>query len=187
LTETELIHALHSRQEDGFRILVERYKDRMYNTLFGLLQNETDAEDLVQDVFIKVFEKIHSYKGEAALGTWIYRIAVTHSLDFLRRKSRKKRNGLLRWFGNNEGEEIDTPEFNHPGVLAENKERAAHLFKAMQRLPENQRIAFVLQKVEGLPQREIAAIMDLKEGAVESLLSRAKANLKQLLHQYYAS
>jgi RNA polymerase sigma factor (sigma-70 family) len=188
LNEHQLIQGLQQKQEAAFKVLVETYKDRMYNTVLGFVQNTADAEDVVQDVFIKVYESFHQYKAEAALGTWIYRIAVTQSLDFIRRKNRKKRSGiLLSWIGAGEREEAEPKEFDHPGIVVENKERAAHLFRAIRQLPENQQTAFVLQKVEGLNQKDIAGIMNIKEGAVESLLSRAKGNLRKQLTEYYSS
>lgn len=188
MTEPELIQALQQRQQAAFTILVDRYKDRLYNTILGFVQNFEDAEDIVQDVFIKVYQSIHQYKGEAKLGTWLYRIAVTHALDHLKKKNRKKRlGGILSVFGLGENEAISPGEFNHPGVIAEKKEQAAILFNAIQQLPESQKTAFVLQKVEGLKQPEIAAILKVSEGAVESLLSRAKANLKKSLQEYYSA
>jgi RNA polymerase sigma-70 factor (ECF subfamily) len=156
--------------------------------VLGFLQHAEDAEDLAQDVFIKVFENIHQFRGDAALGTWIYRIAVTLSLDFLRRKNRKRRGGtILGFFGNNDKQYLHPQNFDHPGVKAENKEKSAVLFEAMNRLPGNQKTAFLLQKLEGLSQNEIAAILNTTSSAVESLLSRAKANLKKQLAEYYTS
>ena len=188
MTDRELIQALQNKQQDAFRLLVDGYRDRMYNAILGLVQNFEDAEDLVQDVFIKVFENIQQFKGDASLGTWMYRIAVTLSLDFIRKKKRKKRAGaVLSWLGVGEKESLDVAEFNHPGVIAENREQAAILFKAIEQLPDNQKSAFVLQKVEGLSVQEIAGVLNSSEGAVESLLSRAKANLKKLLREYYSS
>jgi len=188
LTDRELIQALQNRQQDAFRLLVDEYKDRMYNTVLGFVQNAEDAEDLVQEVFIKVYDSIGQYRGEASLGTWMYRIAVTKSLDFIRKKNRKKRAAMLFvWIGASEKNDEYPTEFNHPGVLAENKEQAAILFKAVAQLPENQKTAFVLQKVEGLNVQQIASVMKSTESAVESLLSRAKSNLKKLLRGYYQS
>jgi RNA polymerase sigma factor (sigma-70 family) len=188
LTEQQLIHALQQKQESAFKQLVEDYKDRLYNTVLGFVQSEADAEDVVQDVFIKVYENIRDFKGDASIGTWMYRIAVTQALDWLRKRKRKKRGlGLLTWFGAASEEKQEQHDFNHPGVLAENKERASHLFAAMDKLPANQKTAFVLQKLEGMQQREIAAVMQVNEGAVESLLTRAKTNLRKSLQEYYSS
>jgi RNA polymerase sigma factor (sigma-70 family) len=183
-----LIQALQHREESAFKELVTSYRDRVYNTILGFLQQAEDAEDLSQDVFIRVFENIHQFKGESALGTWIYRIAVTQSLDFLRKKKRKKRGGtILGFFGTGEKEHLHPKEFDHPGVKAENKEKAAVLFKAVNQLPENQRTAFLLQKLENLSQNEIGSVLQVSASAVESLLSRAKANLKKQLTEYYTS
>lgn len=188
MIDHQLIQELQQGQEYAFKQLVTNYQDRVYNTILGLLQQSEDAEDLTQDVFIKVFENIHQFKGESALGTWIYRIAVTQSLDFLRRKNRKKRGRtILGFFGVGEKEHLHPQEFEHPGVKAEKKEKATVLFKAVNQLPENQRTAFLLQKLEGLSQNEIAEVLKTTSSAVESLLSRAKANLKKLLTEYYTS
>jgi len=82
LTELQLIQALQQGQEYAFKELVTNYQDRVYHTILGFLQQAEDAEDLAQDVFIKVFENIQQFKGDAALGTWIYRLAVTQLIDF---------------------------------------------------------------------------------------------------------
>lgn len=186
MTELQLIQALQEGQESAFKQLVTSYQDRVYHTVLGFVQQAEDAEDLAQDVFIKVYECIRQFKGESTLGTWIYRIAVTQSLDFLRRKNRKKRGGtILGFFGFGEREEMHPKEFDHPGVKVENKEKAAVLFKAINTLPENQKSAFLLQKLEGLSQNEIAEVLNTTASAVESLLSRAKANLKKQLTEYY--
>lgn len=188
LTEPELIQALQQRQQAAFKVLVETYKDRLYNTVLGFVQNFEDAEDIVQDVFIKVHEGIDKYRGEAKLATWLYRIAVTHSLDHLRRVKRRKRfGGFMTMLGVGANAAENLQDFNHPGIIAENKEKAAIMFEAIQQLPENQKAAFLLQKVEGLKQPDIAAILKVSEGAIESLLSRAKASLKKLLTEYYSS
>ena len=186
MTESQLIQALQQGEESAFKQLVVSYQDRVYNTILGFVQQPEDAEDLAQDVFIKVFEGIKAFKSESTLATWIYRITVTRSLDFLRKKNRKKRSRtVLGFLGFGDRAEIHPVEFDHPGVRAENREKAAVLFKAINTLPENQRSAFLLQKLEGLSQEEIAGIMDTTASAVESLLSRAKANLKKMLTEYY--
>ena len=188
MTEPELIQALQQKQQAAFKVLVEGYKDSLYNTILGFVQNFEDAEDIVQDVFIKIYQSIDQYKGDAKLSTWMYRIAVSHSLDHLRKRKRKKRlDSIFSALGLSDKNSFGSEEFNHPGVIAENREKAAVMFKAMQQLPENQKAAFVLQKVEGLKQPEIAVVLNVSEGAVESLLSRAKANLKKSLTEYYSS
>jgi RNA polymerase sigma-70 factor (ECF subfamily) len=87
----ELIEQLKQKDESAFKAIVEQWQDMFYNTILGIVQNETEAEDLSQDVFIKVFENISSFKGESKFSTWLYRIATTTALDHLRSKKRKKR------------------------------------------------------------------------------------------------
>jgi RNA polymerase sigma factor (sigma-70 family) len=188
LTEQELIAGLLKGDENAFKTVVDTYKNMVYNTVLGFLQNTNDAEDITQDVFIKIYENIGGFKQQAKLSTWIYRISITQAMDFIRYRNRQKRGGfILSLFGTNQEMLYDPPDFVHPGVLAENKEQSAILFKAINQLPENQKTAFILQKVQDKGQREIAEIMQISEGAVESLLSRAKANLKKLLFNYYKS
>jgi RNA polymerase sigma factor (sigma-70 family) len=184
LQETELIQALEAGQEWAFEKLVHTYQDRVYNTALGFVQNVEDAEDLAQEVFIRVFRNIREFKAASTLGTWIYRITVTSSLDFLRKKKRQKRSGFMNSLFD-KGEQWDQPDFYHPGVSAENRETSAVLFKAIRQLPAQQQTAFLLQKTEGLDQAAIAEIMKTSVGAVESLLQRAKANLKKMLSDYY--
>lgn len=160
----------------------------VYNTVLGFLQNTDDAEDVTQDVFIKLYENIGSFKQQAKLSTWLYRISITQAMDLLRYRNRKKRGGFITsLFGSNQELLYEPPDFDHPGVLTENREQAGILFKAINKLPENQKTAFLLQKTQDCSQQKIAEIMQLSEGAVESLLSRAKANLKKSLANYYAS
>lgn len=186
MNEQQLLYALQQGQEPAFRFLVDTYKNRLYNTILGFIPVMEDAEDVLQDVFVKVFENIDNFKGDSLLSTWMYRIAVTQSLDAIRRKKSKKRGAtILSWFGMESSVEKLSVEYVHPGVLADKKEMAIQLFKAMQQLSDSQRVAFVLQKIEGLTQQEIAEVMKLSVGAIESLLSRAKENLRKILSTYY--
>jgi RNA polymerase sigma factor (sigma-70 family) len=188
LTEQELIALMLKGDENAFKTVVDTYKKMVYNTVLGFVQNLHDAEDVTQDVFIKVFENIGNFKQQSKLSTWIYRISITQAIDFTRHRSRKKRAGFLSsLFGANNELLHEPVDFAHPGVLAENKEQAAILFNAINKLPENQKTAFILQKVQDMSQQKIAEVMQLKEGAVESLLMRAKGNLKKLLINYYSS
>ena len=114
--ETDLIEQLKQGDETAFKTIVEQWKDMVYNTILGIVQNETEAEDLAQDVFIKVFEKINTFKGDSKFSTWLYRIATTTALDHLRSKKRKKRFGFLQSLGGGNDEKESIPDFHHPGV-----------------------------------------------------------------------
>jgi RNA polymerase sigma-70 factor (ECF subfamily) len=183
LNENELILGLKERDEHAFRELVASYQDRVFNTVLGFLHHATDAEDIAQEVFIQVYRSIHSFEQKSALATWVYRIAVTKSLDHLRSKKRKRGLGFLNTLFGTDNELLHEPgDFNHPGVKAEKKEDAELLFKMIESLPETQRTAFILNKVEELSYREIAAILNTTEPAVDSLLQRAKQNLRKKLN-----
>jgi RNA polymerase sigma-70 factor (ECF subfamily) len=182
LTEHELIQGLRNGDEVAFKFLVDNYQDRVFNTAIGIVQNAEDAEDVAQEVFIQVFRSIHSFKGGSKLSTWIYRIATSRALDLLRSRKSKKRFGFIqRLFGDGNEPLYEVPDFHHPGVAMDQKENAARLFKAIDQLPENQKTAFTLHKLEDLSYQEISEVLQVSVAAVESLMHRAKQNLRKAL------
>jgi RNA polymerase sigma-70 factor (ECF subfamily) len=188
LNERELIALLKKKDREAFKTMVETWQDMVYNTALGLLQNAEDAEDTAQEVFMQVYESVSSFKEESKFSTWIYRITVSKALDHIRKKKRKKRFAFMQaLYGKNDGLVIDPPDFLHPGVTLENKENAAVLFRAVEKLPPSQKTAFVLNKVESLSYLEIGEIMELSDSAVDALLQRAKKNLRETLKEYYLS
>lgn len=187
MTESEFIQKLISGDRNCYGILVAQYGPKVLNTAISISQNKTDAEDITQEVFIEIFQSISQFKSHSKLSTWIYKITVNKSLDFLRKKKRKKRMGIFQSLFHSENELAirEIPHFEHPGIQLENKERATTLFQAIDQLPENQKTAYVLSKLENLSYTEIAEVMELSLPAVESLLFRAKQNLQKLLRHYY--
>lgn len=186
MDESILIERLKRKDNAAFKEIVDACQVMVYNTVLGIIQNAEDAEDVAQDVFVQLYQSIDNFKGESKLSTWLYRIAITKALDHLRKKKRKKRFAFLQsFFGKNDEVVVDAHDFFHPGVILENKQNAAILFRAIRALPQNQGIAFVLNKVEGLSYQEISEIMKLSLSAVDSLLQRAKTNLRKYLQNYY--
>lgn len=184
----DLINGLRNGEEEAFRILVEEFKDRVYNLSFNYVQNERDAEDLAQEVFIEVYHSIKKFNERSELGTWIYRITCNKALQLLRKNRTQKRWGLLySLFGMEDKYAGHYTEQFHPGVSLENKERAQILYKHLNRLPNKQRTAFTLHKMEGKSYSEIAEIMKTTVSSVESLMHRAKMNLRKWLGNYYKS
>ncbi len=170
----------------SFHQIYDQYKNKVFNTVISYLQNPEDTEEVVQDVFMEVHRSISSFEGKSSLSTWIYRIAINKSLDFIKSKTRKKRFAFMSSLFNSAGElRHDSPDFYHPGVALEQKENAAMLFKAIDSLPENQKTAFILSKVEGLSYAEISEVMQVSVSSVESLLFRAKQNLQNKLSDFY--
>lgn len=182
VSEEILVEQLKRGDEAAFKQIVDSYQNMVYNTCLSIVKSEEDAEDLAQEVFVQVYQSIGSFKGESKLSTWLYRIATTKSLDHERKKKRKKRFGFVKSiFGDDAQVEVNPPDFNHPGVVLDKKENAAILLKAVDKLPENQKIAFILNKMEGLSYQEISEIMQTTVSAIESLLHRAKNNLRKIL------
>jgi len=184
LNELELIQGLRNGNEAAFKYLVDTYQDRVFNTAVSIVQNAEDAEDVAQEVFIQVYRSINQFKGESKLSTWLYRIATTRALDLLRNKKSKKRFGIIpRLFVDGNEPISEIPDFHHPGVALEKKENAAKLFRAIDQLPDQQKAAFTLHKLEGLSYQEVSDVLETTVPAVESLMHRAKQNLRKMLEK----
>jgi RNA polymerase sigma factor (sigma-70 family) len=186
LNQPELIVQLQQGDEAAFKKLVEECQDMVYNTVVGIVQDEDAADDITQEVFIQVYQSAAGFKGGAKLSTWLYRIAVNKALDHEKKKRRKKKGGWIqRIWGGADDDTMHITDFHHPGIALEQKESAAHLFGSLKKIPDNQRIAFTLHKLEGLSHQEIAEVMDISVAAVESLMARAKTALKKELVVFY--
>jgi len=179
---------LSKRNKDkAFNYLVDAYSSKVFNTCINLIRNREDAEDVTQEVFTAVYLSLDTFGGDSKLSTWIYSIALNKSKEFLRKKTRKKRSGMMTTIEKDDSHTVPTAtiEFNHPGVLLENKERTQVLFGAIDQLAENQKIAYTMHKIEGMSYSEIAELTELSVSSVESLMFRAKKKLQQLLEDYY--
>lgn len=176
-----------NEEQLDFKFLVENTQEKVRNTCLRFVNNSEDADDIAQEVFIQVYDSLSHFRNESQLSTWIYRIAVNKSLDFLRKKKRKKRFAqLISLFGYEEDrEEIDYPATGNPQNDMENKERKQILDWAVDELPDNQKTAIVLSKYEGFNNKEIADIMNLSLSAIEALIHRAKKNLHNRLYKYF--
>jgi RNA polymerase sigma-70 factor, ECF subfamily len=185
--DAAIIEKLQAGDAATFARLVEQHQNTVLNACFRFLYNREDAEDVTQEVFIEVVRSIASFRGEAQLSTWIYRIAVTKSLDAVRRKTRKKRIAEIRsLFGHEPNvEEARAAETSDPARKLEQEERLQIIQAAIRRLPEKQGVAFTLSKCEGFGIREIAEVMELTVPAVDALLQRAKAHLQKRLTDYF--
>ncbi|KUJ57008.1 hypothetical protein AR686_04895 [Chryseobacterium aquaticum subsp. greenlandense] len=156
----------------------------VYNLALQYTQNTEDAEEITQDVFVKISQKMDGFKNESSLKTWIYRITINTSLDFLKSKNSKKKFffGLFR-NSDSENRQNELVDFNHPGVVLEQKEEVMKIFSFINMLPNDQKTVVILMKIEGNSQQETAEIMNISQKAVESLFQRAKKNLIQKLNQ----
>ncbi len=184
-----LIKYIQQGNELAFRQFYEHTKKQVFNLALGYVHNREDAEEIVQDTFIEVFRSANAFKGDANATTWLYRIVINKSLDFQKYQKRQKRFAFFtNLFDTRTGEALYQPtDFFHPGIALENQEQAAILFGAINKLPDKQKTAYLLAKVEGLNNIETAGIMIVSVGAVESLLQRATGNLKKQLAGLYGA
>jgi RNA polymerase sigma factor (sigma-70 family) len=178
LNEERLLLQISDGNKTAFEELYTMFKDKVYNTAISYLQNIEDAEEVTQDVFLSIFVSAHTFKRNSKVNTWIYSITVNKSLNKLDQRNRKPKSL-------NKLEDNLSIDFQHPGILLENQEKAAYLFSAINTLLASQKTAFILTYIEGLPQQEVALIMEITVKAVESLLQRAKKNLKKILIEHY--
>jgi RNA polymerase sigma factor (sigma-70 family) len=169
----------------NFESLYDQYNVLVYNVALNYVQNSEDAEEITQDVFVQIYNSMHQFEEKAALKTWIYRITINKSLDFIKHKNSKKRFFVFGKRSQNDFEILNVTNFEHPGIVLENKENAEILFKAINQLNNNQKTAFILSKIDGQSNPEIAVIMELSISAVESLIFRAKTTLKEKLGQIF--
>ncbi|MFD2824025.1 RNA polymerase sigma factor [Lacinutrix iliipiscaria] len=188
MTENEFIEQLKSKNAKAYTKLLDDFQQKVFSTCMSFIPNKEDAEDVAQDVFVEIFNSINKFKGQSKLSTWIYRITTNKCLEFIRRKTTKKRFAFLQSLSGN-AMPIDKSayftEFNHPGIVLENKEKSETLFHAINQLPEVQKIVFTLHKVDGKSYQEISDITEKSLSSVESLMFRAKKNLQKGLESYY--
>ena len=169
---------LNFHDESTFRAFIKEHQDRVFNVVLKIVQQVNDAEEITQDVFVDVFRKPGAFRGDSSVTTWLYRIAMNKSIDHLRRKRKWSLFGSFN--------ETNQPQdFLHPGVQAENREKATFLFKAMKKLPDKQHQAWVLSEMENLSYKEVSEIMNISLSSVESLLFRARQNLRKILSGMY--
>ncbi len=187
MEELEIIKKLKNGDEDTFRMVVQRYSRMVLNCSYKFLRNKESAEDLTQEVFLEVYESVKTFRADSKLSTWIYRIAVTKSLNHLKSMKRKKRFAVLvSIFGKDDSvKDIPLADSIAPDKELENKDRARLLAWALDKLPDNQRVAFTLSKYDEMSYEEISSIMKTSISSVESLIHRAKTNLKKKLYNYY--
>src|SRR5688572_29853238 len=180
-TEDELVHAVLRNDRDAFRELIRRYERLVMQIVCRMIKRVPDQEDLCQEVFLKVYDKLQYYRFESKLSTWIGRITFNTCVNFLQRKQ------VLWLEKSGGGDESDSPLHNspdgsrQPDALLENKEQAVLLWKLVDELPAVQQTIVSLYHQEGMKLEEIVEVLDLPMGTVKSYLHRARQNLKKKL------
>jgi RNA polymerase sigma-70 factor (ECF subfamily) len=187
--ENEFIETIKSGDWNAFRILVEEHQLRVINICLGFLKNESDAEDTAQEVFIEIFRSIKTFRMQSKLSTWIYRIAVSKSLDAIRQKNRKRRLGAVKQLLHIDDDETGEIPVKDESVIQDAgydlKLHKDALYKAIEKLPESQKIAITLTSLQNFSYSEVAEITGNSVNSVEALIFRARKNLKKYLKTYY--
>jgi len=181
MEETELIEQIKNREEKAFTIFIDLHKDMVFRICLSFAHNKEDAEELTQDVFVDAISNINSFKKEAKIQTWLYRIAINKSLNL--KRSRRK-NSLLEILGMTPTIEKEIHDkdlmLTHSNAEANRitEENNKTLYACIACLREEQRIAFTLNKVDGFSYAEVAEIMKISVAKTETLIHRAKKKLQ---------
>jgi len=186
-SDEELAERFASGEVDSFRVLVEKYKSRVYNVVYGIMGSRDEAEDLTQEVFIKVYRNLHHFKGKSRFYTWLYRIAVNVCLS-----AKRKRGQFSYIVSTSESSEVDTgrqkielaDETYSPRKVSENMELVSQIQSAINSLPRVLEMTFVLREFEDLSYRELARIFRCSSGTIKSRLARARERLRRKLRPY---
>ena len=181
--EDALVTALCQGVEEAYEILIQRYQQPVYNLVCRLLNDPTDASDIVQEVFLKVFRNIRSFRGNSSLKTWIYRIAVNEAYNHRRWFSRHQRQEVA--LGAEEGMPSYADSLADPGRTpfdqAADHETRALVESALEKLNAKFRAAVILRDIEDLSYEEIATVLDVSLGTVKSRILRGREALRKIL------
>lgn len=182
--ENALIGAIRGGDRRSFSQIVLKYREPVIRICRGYVGSFEDAEDLAQEIFVELYRSAGSFRGDSSVATWIYRIAINKSLNFVR--DNRKKFSVFR-SADSAGERVlyNSTGDNESDRDIMNSEHAKAIHLALDKLPANQKTAFILNKYEELSYKEISAIMKISHSSVESLIFRAKQNLQKSLLDYY--
>jgi RNA polymerase sigma-70 factor (ECF subfamily) len=182
----ELITRCKNGDIQAFESLVKKYQERIYSIVYNMTANHEDAADLAQETFIKAYQALHTFKGNSSFSTWLFRIAINKTINFLKLKSRQKSMSL---------NQVDSNAEHDPDIIALVSEKTPRrdmylkelqekLNDAMLKLSDEHRLVIVLHDIQGLSHEEISRIMDCNQGTVRSRLFYARQQLQALLSDY---
>jgi len=177
-----LIAASRKGDTAAFGELVRRYQDRLFNTVYRLLDNADDAQDVVQDAFLNAYQSLDGFKGDSQFFTWLYRIAVNTAISH---KRRQRLTLSIDGGRNGEGrvEPLDTSEASRPGYALEQGEEERRVQRALNRLSAEHRAVLVMKDMEGQKYEAMAEVLGVPIGTIRSRLHRARSELRELLEQ----
>ncbi|MGQ0614567.1 MAG: RNA polymerase sigma factor [Planctomycetaceae bacterium] len=175
--ENAIVAGLRAGDPEALRRVVELYQGRIFALIYGIVRDSHEVEDIAQEVFLKVFTRIAAFDGRSSLFTWLYRVAANAAKDNVKRRGRRPALRLEEEATIRDGGE-------GPAGSAEREERRRLVRAAIAALPARYRVILVLRELEGLAYAEIASVLEISEGTVESRLHRARARLRRSLESH---
>jgi RNA polymerase sigma-70 factor (ECF subfamily) len=187
LDDSSLVRQCQNGELEAMSCLIVKYQDRVYNAILKICRNRDDAAELTQDTFVKVLENINSFHGKSSFYTWLFRVAVNHTLNYCKR--RFKLSPVSLDAENDQIEEskgkllavLVAPDGPDPAAVAQQKELSQIVVNLIGQLQQEHRVVLVLRDIEQMSYAEIAEVLRIETGTVKSRLSRARAKLRQLL------
>jgi RNA polymerase sigma-70 factor (ECF subfamily) len=183
MKDRELVEQAQAGSQEAFSVLVEKYRVKMFNLAYSLTRNREAADDLAQEVFIKAYLALAKFKFQSAFSTWLYRIAVNASKDYLRRETRVTKIPLEESPQGTLAQEDVTAEIDE---AREKEIRKRLVHTALESLPDKYRAILMLRDIQGFPYGEISQILHVSPGTVDSRLHRARKLLKKTVQQISA-
>ena len=184
--ESRLVDQVNNGDRNAFREIVEDNKKKIFYLAYDLTGSQQDAEDLSQDVFIKAFRSMHTFKGEASIGTWLYRITLNTFLDQKRKKSFQAEKNQSPLDEHLAAEPVfnGNPTTETPETYAESQQMQMHIEQALEHLSPRERSVFVMRHIQGMSGKTVGELLRISEGTVKSLMSRAMKKLQKVLGFY---
>ena len=191
IDDAALVQRCRQGDSEAMELLILKYQNRIYNVILKICANPEDAAELTQDTFVKIIENIGEFRGRSSFYTWAFRIAVNLTLNYCQRRTTVKYKSLeadddvsSRQTRRKLKEFLNDAKSPDPALVAQNKELYRIVMQALMQLDGSHRIVVVLRDIEGMDYAHIAEVLDIQLGTVKSRLSRARANLRQIMETF---
>ena len=184
-SDSELVEAFRAKDQGAYIELVERYTEKAHNLAVRITRSREDAEEILQDVFITVFNKIDSFKGESAFSSWLYRVTVNTAFMKLRKRKKHASVELDESIPSTNGWTMDRSDSCDINYMTSRHQLRHELEEAISKLPDEYKLIFVLRDVDGLSNQEVGEVLSLSVPAVKSRLHRSRSMLRKRLMSFY--
>ncbi|MFQ6066626.1 MAG: RNA polymerase sigma factor [bacterium] len=187
-SDEQLVERFRAGAEEGFRMLVEKYQDRVYHIVYGIVGKKDEADDLSQEVFLRVYRFLHRFKGKSKFYTWLYRLTINVCLTAKRKRKNEPSKVLSLANSSKYGDDPEPIELADeslsPLKVLQDREMAEMIKSAINSLSEILKSTFVLREFEELSYEELARVFQCSRGTIKSRLSRAREQLRRKIEPY---